>query len=83
MLPDLRVLTLKHIGETPEDDLEITLAALSIKMCAAKDVQVQGRDAKETTILFLDSEPVTLNLHHIDYLQLTSVVGSYGFYDGN
>lgn len=79
---DMRVLTLRHIGEKPEDDLEITLCAMTIKMLTAKDVMVQGREAKETSIHFLDSDSVTVNLNHIDYLQLTNVVGAYGFYEG-
>ncbi len=83
MIPDMRVLTLRHIGETADEDLEITLCAMAIKMVAARDIKVQGREAKETTVLFLDSEPCVLNLNHIDLLQLQSVVGAYGFYEGN
>jgi hypothetical protein len=82
MNPDMRVLTLKHFGETSEDDLEVTLAALSIKMVAAKDTVIQGRQVKQTTILFLDSEPVELNLSAFDLMALTNVVGAYGFYEG-
>jgi hypothetical protein len=79
MTPDMRVLNLQHYGETPEEDLEVTLSPMTIKMVAAKNVTVQGREVKETTILFLDSEPVTLNLNSIDLLSLQSVIGAYSF----
>jgi len=81
MLPNLRVLTLSHYGETPADDLQVTLSALCIKAVVAKDTEVQGRPVKQVTVLFMDSEPLELNLNEIDTLQLQSVVGSYGFLD--
>ena len=81
MIPNMRVLTLQHYGETPEDDLQVTLSPATIKMVASKDVQIQGRLVKEVTILFIDSDPVELNLSPIDLLSLQSVVGAYGFYD--
>jgi hypothetical protein len=79
MIPNMRVLTLQHFGETASDNLQVTLAPMSIKMVAARDAEVQGRSVKETTILFLDSEPIELNLSPIDLMQVESVVGSYGF----
>lgn len=81
MNPNLRVLTLQHFGETPEEDLQVTLSAMSIKMVCARDTMVQDREVKETTVLFLDSEEVCLNLNAIDLLQLQAVVGSYGFFE--
>lgn len=78
---NMRVLTLHHFGETAEDDLQVTLSAMSIKMTAAKDVEVQGRPVKQVTILFTDSEPVELNISAMDLLNLESVVGSYGFFE--
>jgi hypothetical protein len=77
--PDLRILTLHHFGELPEEDLRVTLAAMNIKMIAAKDGTVQNRPVKITTILFMDSEPVTLNLNEIDLMAVENVVGAYGF----
>jgi len=79
MQPDLRVLTVTSYGETPEEDLRVTLNGQVIKMVAAKDVVAQGRSAKETTILFMDSEPVTLILNLVDLMQLESVIGAYSF----
>ena len=78
---NMRVLTLQHYGETETDNLEITLSAMSIKMIAAKDSIIQNRPIKETTILFMDSETVELNLNSLDYQQLTGVVGAYGFFE--
>lgn len=81
MNPDMRVLNLQHYGETPEDDLEVTLSPMAIKMVAAKNIVVQNREVKETTILFLDSEPITLNLNSIDLISLQNVIGAYGFFE--
>ncbi len=77
----MRVLTLSHFGEKPEDDLQVTLSAMNIKMTAAKDAQVQGRPVKNVTILFMDSDPIELNLSAFDLLQLETIVGSYGFFE--
>jgi hypothetical protein len=79
MEPNLRVLTLTAFGETAAEDYEVTLSAMAIKMVAAQDGVVQDRPVKTTTILFMDSEPVTLHLSPVDLLQLQSVVGAYGF----
>lgn len=79
MQPDLRVLTVTSFGEKSEDDLRITLCGQLIKMIAARDTIIQNRAVKETTILFIDSESVTLNLSEFDLIQIESVVGSYGF----
>lgn len=84
MITDMRVLTLKHFGNDQSEDLEITLCPMTIKMIAAKDVHIQGRDVKATTILFMDdAEPVTLNLSGLDLISLQNVVGAYSFFDGN
>jgi hypothetical protein len=37
MEPNLRVLTLHAFGETPEDDLRVTLCPMTIKMIASQD----------------------------------------------
>lgn len=81
MIPNMRVLTLQHFGEKPEEDLEVTLLALSIKMVMARNIRIQEREIKEVTVLFMDSEDVTLNLSPMDLLQLQSVVGAYGFFE--
>lgn len=81
MTPELRVLTLQHYGETPEEDQRVTLSAISIKMVAAQLGTMQGRPVNLTSILFLDSDPVNLVLNDIDLRQLESVVGTYGFYE--
>jgi hypothetical protein len=83
MMPDLRVLTLTHFGETSKEDAKITLAACHIKMTSAQESTVQDRPINITTIYFLDDpETVTLNLSALDLLQLESVVGGYGIFEG-
>lgn len=81
MNPDLRVLTLKHYGETPSEDLEVTLSPLMVKAVLAKDILVQDRPVKETTVIFLDSEPLMFNLNSLDLITIQNVVGSYGFFE--
>ena len=78
---NMRVLTLQHYGETPADNLQVTLCAMSIKMVAARDAEIQGRPVKETTILFMDSDPVELNISSLDLMSLEAVVGSYSFFE--
>ena len=82
---DMRVLTITSFGETPELNARVTLAAMNIKMVSAVDGEMQGRSVKMTTILFLDDPhgKVELALSEFDLLQIESVVGSYGFLDGN
>jgi len=76
---NLRVLKVQHYGETPADDLWITLAGPIIKMLTVRDGMVQNRPIKETTIFFHnDPEPVELNLNEIDLAQVEHVVGAYG-----
>ena len=83
MIPNMRVLTLTNLGETEAENARVTLSAVCIKMTAAMDGMVQGRPVKIVTILFLDdSEPISLSLSDLDCLQLESVVGAYGYYDG-
>jgi hypothetical protein len=53
-----------------------------IKMVAAKPVLVQGKELKNTLVMFIDSDPVELNLSEFDLLQLQNVVGAYGFFEG-
>jgi hypothetical protein len=80
---NLRVLTVTNLGETEALNARITLSAMSIKMTAAMDGVIQDRPVKLTTILFLDdSDPVSLALSEFDLLQIESVVGSYGFFEG-
>lgn len=80
MNPNLRVLKVHHFGETPVDDLDVSIAAMLIKIVTTKDGMAQNRPIKITTLFFLDdSEPVELNLSEFDTLQIESVVASYGF----
>lgn len=81
MNPNMRVLTLQHFGETEADNLQVTLSALLIKAVMAKDIEVQGRPVKQSIVLFMDSDPIELNLSPIDLMQLESVVGAYGFFE--
>ena len=78
----MRVLRVTNLGETPEENAQVTLAAMNIKMTIAVDSEIQGRPVKTTTILFMDSEAVELTLSEFDLLQIESVVGAYGFYEG-
>lgn len=79
MIPNLRVLTVTSLGETEAENARVTLSAMNIKMTAAMDGQIQGRPAKITTILFLDSEAIEIAISEFDLLQLESVVGAYSF----
>jgi len=82
MLPNMRVLTVLDLGETPEQNASVTLSALNIKMVAAMDGEVQGRPAKLVSVFFLgEDQPVGLTLTDFDLLQIQQVVGSYGFYE--
>lgn len=81
MNPNMRVLTVTSLGETPEQDARVTLSAMNIKMTAALDGTIQGRPVKMTTILFMDSEAIELALTEFDLLQVESVVGAYGFFE--
>jgi len=78
MLPNLRVLTLIHIGSQPSENMRITLSSYSIKMVTAKEGRIQDRDIKITTVYFSgEKEVVTFNLSDFDLLQLETVVGQY------
>lgn len=81
MNPDMRILTVTSYGETEEDNSQVTLAPMSIKMCASKNGKIQGRDIKKTLILFVDSDEIELNLNDLDLMQIQSVIGSYGYYN--
>ena len=84
MIPEMRVLRVTDLGETEKENAQITLSAMTVKMTAAIDGEIQGRPCKVTTIFFLDdSEPVSLALSEFDLLQIEGVVGSYGFYTGD
>jgi hypothetical protein len=81
MQPQMRTMTLLSYGEKPEDNLRVTLSVMGIKATLSKDVTVQGRAAKEMTVLFFDdSAPIILMLNELDSLQLESVVGCYGIF---
>jgi hypothetical protein len=83
MHPNMRVLTLSHYGETPADDLQVTLNPGSIKMVVAQNGFIQNREIKITTIFFVDKlEPVEFNLSGIELLDLQQVIGAYGFFEG-
>lgn len=78
-MEDMRVLTVTSFGNTPEEDMRVTLSPMTIKMVVARDGTIQDRVVKIVVIMFLDSDPVELKLSDYDLLQLEQVVGSYGF----
>jgi hypothetical protein len=84
MIPNMRTLRVTDLGETAEENAQVTLSAMTIKMTAAVDGEIQGRPCKMTTIFFLeDSQPAFLALSDFDLLQIESVIGAYGFYEGH
>jgi hypothetical protein len=83
MHPNMRTLRVVDLGESPDQNASVTLSAMNVKMTASIDGEIQGRPCKMTTIFFLDdSEPAFLALSEFDLLQIESVVGAYGFYEG-
>lgn len=84
MIPNMRVLTVTNLGETEAENARVTLSAMNIKMTAAVDGEIQGRPVKMTAIFFMDDmDPIELALSEFDLLQIESVVGAYGFYEGD
>lgn len=79
MNPNMRILTVHSLGDTPDENYRVTLSAMSIKMVASQDGMVQDRPVKKTRILFEMGDPVELNLSDFDLMQIESVVGAYGF----
>lgn len=84
MHPNMRTLRVVDLGETAEENAQVTLSAMNVKMTAAIDGVIQNRPCKMTTIFFLDdSEPAFLALSDFDLLQIESVVGAFAFYEGH
>jgi len=82
MNPNTRILILQHYGETPEQNMEITLCPVLVKLMAATPAIVQDRPVKKTMIFFSGEEdPVEFNLNEIDYIQIQSIVGAYTLVD--
>jgi hypothetical protein len=80
MNPNMRVLRVFHIGETPEEDLEVTISPSIIKVVATRDNIIRDRPVKETTVFFIDDlEPMEFNLSPLDALTISQVAGAYSF----
>lgn len=75
MNANIRILTVDDVKE----GTKVTLSVENIKMVIAKDVLVDDRAVKETTIFFIDGDFYTLHLSDMDLLTIEQVVGAYSF----
>lgn len=77
---NMRVLKVLNYGDTPEENIYMTLAGMSIRMVGSKDAIIQDRPVKQLLIFFVDDpDPIQLNVSELDAMTIEQVVGAYSF----
>lgn len=73
----VKILSVYHVAEDPEDCEKVTLNPSGIKYVSSRDAKVNGIDLKNVQIFFYDSEPLIVSISAWDLSTLESVVGAY------
>ena len=76
---EFQKLTVQNYSDDPQQRRRITLSPPNITVIAAalEDVTVEGRSARNVTVLFIDGGSIDLCVNHSDLSMLEEAIGSY------
>jgi hypothetical protein len=78
---DMRTLTVTSVGETEEQNLEVTISPADVRLVVVykgSPITLQGREFKKTVVIFADGFEYQVQLSDFDIDVLQTTIGGFG-----